>query len=431
MSWVYQPQSGPEGSDGKSAYEIAVEGGFVGTEAEWLESLKGDPGADGGEGPEGPPGEDGGEGPEGPPGPPRDSKYGDLQPADPNQPSYDDSWLLGGETGWVLTKKSNADRDAEWAPMSGGIPLVTELPDSAPVGTMVNYYAPHATTPGWSDSLNDQGVGALWTFRYDPIVSGQYNYGDLPWVCVAGGHATSHGMFGHPDYSPEYYADGAQQKITYGRSEMNAHRIGSPRGPWVAIPLTGAYRFRLTMGIMIDREDTLPGMGLTEADTVHPPYFSVQLGGQIGNPFGAWPDDLVMRTDWSTEVPVAPFAHGHWDWYYDPRVYQHGGMPSYRPTLDFPDEVSDLDGFGGSQYQAVMWPAGDRVAPLVWFRNYFEYDHHFWITAPVVLSVIPHRVMGTAAGAAMEEVIIQRSDAVSARVLAQQAEAKAKREAAE
>jgi len=32
------------GADGKSAYEIAVEHGFVGTEAEWLASLKGEPG---------------------------------------------------------------------------------------------------------------------------------------------------------------------------------------------------------------------------------------------------------------------------------------------------------------------------------------------------------------------------------------------------
>ena len=30
------------GKDGKSAYEIAVENGFVGTEEEWLESLQGD-----------------------------------------------------------------------------------------------------------------------------------------------------------------------------------------------------------------------------------------------------------------------------------------------------------------------------------------------------------------------------------------------------
>ena len=70
MSWVYQPQSGPEGApgppgadgapgadsnvpgpdgaDGKSAYEIAVENGFPGTEQEWLDSLVGP------EGPEGP-----------------------------------------------------------------------------------------------------------------------------------------------------------------------------------------------------------------------------------------------------------------------------------------------------------------------------------------------------------------------------------------
>ena len=36
-----------KGNDGKSAYEIAVEHGFVGTETEWLESLKGVDGKDG------------------------------------------------------------------------------------------------------------------------------------------------------------------------------------------------------------------------------------------------------------------------------------------------------------------------------------------------------------------------------------------------
>lgn len=36
-----------KGKDGKSAYEIAVEHGFIGTEAEWLESLKGVNGKDG------------------------------------------------------------------------------------------------------------------------------------------------------------------------------------------------------------------------------------------------------------------------------------------------------------------------------------------------------------------------------------------------
>lgn len=38
---------GKPGTDGKSAYEIAVENGFKGTEAEWLESLKGGSGTEG------------------------------------------------------------------------------------------------------------------------------------------------------------------------------------------------------------------------------------------------------------------------------------------------------------------------------------------------------------------------------------------------
>ena len=38
---------GQDGQDGKSAYDIAVEQGFVGTEQEWLESLKGQDGQDG------------------------------------------------------------------------------------------------------------------------------------------------------------------------------------------------------------------------------------------------------------------------------------------------------------------------------------------------------------------------------------------------
>ena len=51
-----------KGKDGKSAYEIAVENGFVGTEIEWLESLKGADGKDGingKDGVNGAPGQDG------------------------------------------------------------------------------------------------------------------------------------------------------------------------------------------------------------------------------------------------------------------------------------------------------------------------------------------------------------------------------------
>lgn len=43
-------QTGANGKDGRSAYEIATENGFVGTAAEWLESLKGRDGIDGKDG---------------------------------------------------------------------------------------------------------------------------------------------------------------------------------------------------------------------------------------------------------------------------------------------------------------------------------------------------------------------------------------------
>ena len=43
----YNNGGGGSGTAGKSAYEIAVDNGFVGTETEWLESLKGAEGANG------------------------------------------------------------------------------------------------------------------------------------------------------------------------------------------------------------------------------------------------------------------------------------------------------------------------------------------------------------------------------------------------
>ena len=60
-----------KGKDGKSAFEIAIEHGFVGTETEWLESLKGvdgKDGCDGRNGVDGLPGKDGKNGADGLPG---------------------------------------------------------------------------------------------------------------------------------------------------------------------------------------------------------------------------------------------------------------------------------------------------------------------------------------------------------------------------
>ena len=61
----YYVAGGGAGEPGKSAYEIAVEHGFVGSEEEWLASLKGekgDKGDKGDRGEQGLPGKDGADG---------------------------------------------------------------------------------------------------------------------------------------------------------------------------------------------------------------------------------------------------------------------------------------------------------------------------------------------------------------------------------
>lgn len=79
------------GADGKSAYGVAVDNGFEGTEEEWLESLIG---------PQGDTGEAGADGEQGP--------QGSTGPAGVGI-------ATGGSTNQVLKKKSATDYDTEWA----------------------------------------------------------------------------------------------------------------------------------------------------------------------------------------------------------------------------------------------------------------------------------------------------------------------------
>ena len=85
-------QTGANGKDGRSAYEIAIENGFVGTAVEWLESLKGMNGVDGKDGKDGAdglPGKDGTNGKDGLPGKDgRDGKDG-VSPDLTNYPDTD------------------------------------------------------------------------------------------------------------------------------------------------------------------------------------------------------------------------------------------------------------------------------------------------------------------------------------------------------
>ncbi len=59
---LHNGANGEKGSDGKSAYQIAVEQGYQGSESDWLSSLKGDKGEKGNTGAKGNPGQDGTDG---------------------------------------------------------------------------------------------------------------------------------------------------------------------------------------------------------------------------------------------------------------------------------------------------------------------------------------------------------------------------------
>lgn len=75
------------GRDGKSAYEIAVDGGYAGTETQWLASLKGEPGQKGDTGEQGAKGDKGDKGDKGEPGQKGDTGKNGINGADGYSPT--------------------------------------------------------------------------------------------------------------------------------------------------------------------------------------------------------------------------------------------------------------------------------------------------------------------------------------------------------
>jgi hypothetical protein len=119
-----------KGKDGKSAYEIAVENGFVGTETEWLESLKGIDGKDGvngRDGTDGLPGKDGADGAPGQDG--IDGKNGadghDGVNGIDGKSAYEiavANGFIGTESEWLESLKGSDGRDgADGLPGKDGI----------------------------------------------------------------------------------------------------------------------------------------------------------------------------------------------------------------------------------------------------------------------------------------------------------------------
>lgn len=114
-------KDGKNGIDGKSAYELAVTQGFKGDLAAWLESLRG---PQGDQGEQGPAGKDGERGPQGLPG--ADGKQGPAgQPGQPGKDGKDgqsayqiavNNGFSGSETDWLASLKGHDGHDGTQGP---------------------------------------------------------------------------------------------------------------------------------------------------------------------------------------------------------------------------------------------------------------------------------------------------------------------------
>lgn len=108
-------ENGPTaGKDGKSAYEIAKDNGFIGTEAEWLASLKGKDGAKGEAGPQGPQGIQGIQGLPGEKG-----LKGDIGPMGPTGPQGPQG--PQGERGYVGPQGPQGPAGADGSQFDGNL----------------------------------------------------------------------------------------------------------------------------------------------------------------------------------------------------------------------------------------------------------------------------------------------------------------------
>lgn len=111
--------SGAQGIQGLSAYQVAVQHGFEGTEDEWLISLKGEKGETGPKGDKGDTGEKGDTGPQGPKG---DTGSGlnlkgelDSETELPQEGVSGDAWLISGNLYVYVGENGNVESNPKWS----------------------------------------------------------------------------------------------------------------------------------------------------------------------------------------------------------------------------------------------------------------------------------------------------------------------------
>lgn len=160
------------GEAGKSAYDIAVEHGFVGTEEEWLESLRGPQGEKGEQGEQGPQGEKGEQGEQGEAGTP-----GTTPSITINEDGY---WVINGEVTDVKAEGQDGEDGKDGQDGASGPQGPSGTPGAD--GDRGSLWFNGAGTPTSAvagdlqkgDMYLDTGNGSIWFYNgtdWDPVYS--------------------------------------------------------------------------------------------------------------------------------------------------------------------------------------------------------------------------------------------------------------------
>ena len=157
------------GEAGKSAYDIAVEHGFVGTEEEWLESLRGPQGEKGEQGEQGPQGEKGEQGEQGEAGTP-----GTTPSITINEDGY---WVINGEVTDVKAEGEDGEDGKDGASGPQGPSGTPGTPGNRGSLWFNGAGTPTSAVAGdlqKGDMYLDTSNGIIWSYNgtdWDPVYS--------------------------------------------------------------------------------------------------------------------------------------------------------------------------------------------------------------------------------------------------------------------
>lgn len=252
-----QGPAGATGADGPSAYQLAVAGGFTGTETEWLATLVGPQGPTGATGPTGPQGDTGATGPAGPTGPKGDTgaqgPVGDTGPQGP-QGATGATGPQGpqGDTGATGPQGPKGDT-GDTGPQGPAGPgaLVSTLPA---VGQY--FTSPFFLNVGSHDLLNAPTNNAMWAPLSGPVTVDSVSI-NVTTAGVAGSKMTV-GLYaddgtGRPSATP--LGSGTVDIPTTATGKITA-AFASPialtaPGVWVMAPNSTGNSAQISVGSMV------------------------------------------------------------------------------------------------------------------------------------------------------------------------------------